>query len=194
MYELKFMEEKDQNKDNEFFNENIKTRKKTGRGLVLFDYESEIEGELNIKEGDILEILESINDGWSLVKLHGKKGLVPSNYINEIYEEVEEKKILLKNNIINKSKEINLISKQIKLKIRLNEFTEYKNNDLFKNCLFRNNIIKEIIQSERRYIISISQLILLYMNSLKLKKDNKKNILEEREFKESNLFFKKSIL
>jgi actin cytoskeleton-regulatory complex protein SLA1 len=52
---------------------------------ALYDYDANGEGELNIKEDELLEVYEK-EDEWWLVKAKksdGKVGLVPGNYVEE---------------------------------------------------------------------------------------------------------------
>jgi len=52
---------------------------------VIYDYEATIPEELNLKEGDILAVLHTRDDGWwegdLLDEYHGaRRGLFPSNF------------------------------------------------------------------------------------------------------------------
>lgn len=47
---------------------------------VLYDYYSEDQNELTIKEGDIIRVLSTENDWW-IGELNGKTGQFPSNYV-----------------------------------------------------------------------------------------------------------------
>ncbi|XP_064191394.1 SH3 domain-containing protein 19 isoform X1 [Anguilla rostrata] len=52
-----------------------------GRARALFDFVPETEEELSLKAGDIITGVESIDDEWLLGELHGRRGLVPKNYV-----------------------------------------------------------------------------------------------------------------
>lgn len=52
------------------------------RAKVVFAYTSEQEDELTIQTGDILEVVDKAEqDGWWKVKLNGRVGLVPDNFV-----------------------------------------------------------------------------------------------------------------
>jgi hypothetical protein len=57
-----------------------KTEKKEKKGKLLYDYESNHEGDLSCKENDIINILEIYNDGWTNASMNDKIGLVPTDY------------------------------------------------------------------------------------------------------------------
>ena len=67
------------NNDN---NNTDKEEVRNNRAKVLFDYESRSENELNLKENEIVDVLEKDDDsGWYFASLNGKEGFIPSNYI-----------------------------------------------------------------------------------------------------------------
>jgi hypothetical protein len=47
-----------------------------------YDYAAQQEEELDMAEGDGLELIENDDPDWYLVKLNGVIGLVPSNYVS----------------------------------------------------------------------------------------------------------------
>ncbi|XP_062862734.1 nostrin [Trichomycterus rosablanca] len=51
---------------------------------ALYDYSSEKQDELNITEGDQIEILQKEDSGWWFGEVNGKKGFFPSNYVKEL--------------------------------------------------------------------------------------------------------------
>jgi hypothetical protein len=52
------------------------------RAKVIFQYKSEQEDELNINVGDVLEVVNKTgHDGWWKVKLGGRVGVVPDNFV-----------------------------------------------------------------------------------------------------------------
>ena len=54
-------------------------------GIALFDYAAQANDELNLKEGDKLEILNRDASGWWTGRLlDGRQGLFPGNYIKEV--------------------------------------------------------------------------------------------------------------
>ncbi|CAJ0765220.1 4860_t:CDS:1, partial [Entrophospora sp. SA101] len=58
--------------------------KEISKAKVLYDYEARNSDELNIKVGNIISILDkSLNDWWK-AEYEGVKGIIPSNYVEEI--------------------------------------------------------------------------------------------------------------
>ncbi|XP_022535740.2 nostrin isoform X1 [Astyanax mexicanus] len=55
-----------------------------GKCKALYDYSSERTDELNIKEGDLLNILQKDDSGWWFGELNGERGHFPSTYIEEL--------------------------------------------------------------------------------------------------------------
>lgn len=49
--------------------------------VALYDHEAEADDELNFKTGDVVEVLETSDDGWWKGRCHGKVGLFPVNYV-----------------------------------------------------------------------------------------------------------------
>ncbi|CAB3366602.1 Hypothetical predicted protein [Cloeon dipterum] len=51
---------------------------------ALFDYQAQDLDELELKEGDVIEILKEDQGGWWYGSLKGKKGLFPANYVEKV--------------------------------------------------------------------------------------------------------------
>ncbi|XP_070781842.1 CD2-associated protein [Enoplosus armatus] len=51
---------------------------------VLFEYQPLNEDELELKVGDIVDIIEEVEEGWWSGSLNGKSGLFPSNFVKEL--------------------------------------------------------------------------------------------------------------
>lgn len=51
---------------------------------VTFDYEKTQDDELELKVGEVIELLEDDDDGWWKGKLNGKEGVFPSNFVEVI--------------------------------------------------------------------------------------------------------------
>uniref|UniRef100_A0A3Q2DPF4 Osteoclast-stimulating factor 1 n=1 Tax=Cyprinodon variegatus TaxID=28743 RepID=A0A3Q2DPF4_CYPVA len=51
---------------------------------VLFDYQPLNDDELELKVGDIVDILEEVEEGWWSGTLNSKSGLFPSNFVKEL--------------------------------------------------------------------------------------------------------------
>jgi hypothetical protein len=51
---------------------------------VVFSYKQDHEDELNLNVGDIIDILGEEEEGWWRGILHGKQGVFPSNFVEEI--------------------------------------------------------------------------------------------------------------
>lgn len=48
---------------------------------ATYDYESNVEGDLNFKKGETIIILEEINDEWVKGQINHKKGICPKNFL-----------------------------------------------------------------------------------------------------------------
>ncbi|XP_064183528.1 nostrin [Anguilla rostrata] len=70
----------------EFDEDNEKGAEPTciGKCKALYDFSSDRDDELNIKEGDLLDILEKEDSGWWYGTLNGLKGHFPSTYVEEL--------------------------------------------------------------------------------------------------------------
>uniref|UniRef100_UPI0037E7ADD3 CD2-associated protein isoform X1 n=1 Tax=Semicossyphus pulcher TaxID=241346 RepID=UPI0037E7ADD3 len=51
---------------------------------ALFDYQPQNEDELELKVGEIIDIIEEVEEGWWNGNLNGKSGLFPSNFVKEV--------------------------------------------------------------------------------------------------------------
>jgi hypothetical protein len=58
--------------------------KKTGKCKVLFKFETDIDGELPLNEGDIVETLSWISDEWMTGRLRNKEGIFPVSFVEVI--------------------------------------------------------------------------------------------------------------
>ncbi|KAH7721533.1 SH3 domain-containing kinase-binding protein 1 [Aphelenchoides avenae] len=50
--------------------------------VVRFSYSAQQEDELNLAEGDVIEVHEDVEDGWARGQLNGKLGLFPTNFVS----------------------------------------------------------------------------------------------------------------
>ncbi|TRY92796.1 hypothetical protein DNTS_024866 [Danionella cerebrum] len=55
-----------------------------GRCKALYSFRSEREDELNINEGDLLDIFQKDDSGWWFGELDGQRGHFPSTYVEEL--------------------------------------------------------------------------------------------------------------
>ncbi|XP_069745912.1 SH3 domain-containing kinase-binding protein 1 [Narcine bancroftii] len=60
------------------------------RCQVAFSYAPQNDDELELKIGEIIEVLGEVEEGWWEGILNGKTGMFPSNFIKELPEELEE--------------------------------------------------------------------------------------------------------
>ncbi|XP_014677043.1 PREDICTED: SH3 domain-containing kinase-binding protein 1-like [Priapulus caudatus] len=71
-------------------------KEKKRKAKVIFSYLPENADELRLDNGDVVTILDQEEEGWLRGLLHGKEGVFPSNFVEEIsdsdVEEVTEKK------------------------------------------------------------------------------------------------------
>ncbi|XP_051581293.1 CD2-associated protein isoform X3 [Myxocyprinus asiaticus] len=61
-----------------------KKKPKKRQCKVLFEYVPQNEDELELKLGDIIDIIEEVEEGWWSGTMNGKSGLFPSNFVKEI--------------------------------------------------------------------------------------------------------------
>ncbi|XP_072218770.1 CD2-associated protein isoform X1 [Leuresthes tenuis] len=57
---------------------------------VLFVYQPQNEDELELKVGDIIDIIEEVEEGWWSGNRNGKSGLFPSNFVKELETSEED--------------------------------------------------------------------------------------------------------
>lgn len=55
-----------------------------GDAKVLFEYDAEADDELTLKEGDFIRNVVKKEDGWWEGELHGRRGMFPENFVEEI--------------------------------------------------------------------------------------------------------------
>ncbi|XP_072567531.1 SH3 domain-containing kinase-binding protein 1 isoform X4 [Paramormyrops kingsleyae] len=60
------------------------------RCKVAFSYAPQNEDELELKIGDVIEILAEVEEGWWEGTLHGKVGMFPSNFTKLLLDEAED--------------------------------------------------------------------------------------------------------
>ena len=51
---------------------------------ALYDYSAASPGELDITEGDVIQVLDSSDSDWWTGELRGKTGSFPANYVHQI--------------------------------------------------------------------------------------------------------------
>ncbi|XP_055071875.2 nostrin isoform X1 [Misgurnus anguillicaudatus] len=62
-----------------------------GKCKALYSFTSEREDDLNISEGDVLELFQKDETGWWFGELNGQRGHFPSNYVEELPVFIETK-------------------------------------------------------------------------------------------------------
>ncbi|XP_041044394.1 CD2-associated protein isoform X2 [Carcharodon carcharias] len=67
-----------------------KRRSKKRLCEAQFDYIPQNEDELEIKTGDVIEIIEEVEEGWWKGALNEKTGLFPSNFVKELIDQTED--------------------------------------------------------------------------------------------------------
>lgn len=60
------------------------------RVKALYDYEAMDDGELSIKENDVINVLKMDSSDWWYAELHGKFGFISKDYVEIIKEETRE--------------------------------------------------------------------------------------------------------
>ncbi|XP_041940180.1 nostrin [Alosa sapidissima] len=64
--------------------ENTEEAQSLGQCRALYDFTSDREDELNMKEGDLLDIFEKDDNGWWYGALNGQRGHFPATYVEEL--------------------------------------------------------------------------------------------------------------
>ena len=59
------------------------TAKPRRQAKVLYNFEAEKNHELAVKQGDVITILEVVDENWVRAELDGKNGIVPESYIKD---------------------------------------------------------------------------------------------------------------
>ncbi|XP_053317270.1 CD2-associated protein [Spea bombifrons] len=62
----------------------LKKKSKKRQCKVLFEYIPQNEDELELKVGEVLDIIEEVEEGWWSGSNNGKSGLFPSNFVKEL--------------------------------------------------------------------------------------------------------------
>ncbi|KAI7901215.1 SH3 domain-containing protein [Cokeromyces recurvatus] len=71
------------------------SRNKLGTAEALYDYRGENPStDLDLKQGDIIQLVEFVNNDWWKGTVNGKTGIFPSNYVKKIESPMNEKKSL----------------------------------------------------------------------------------------------------
>lgn len=61
-----------------------KKQPKKQKALAIFNFEGEVEGDLQFKQGDLIEVIQKDSSGWWLGKTGGKVGNFPYNFVQLI--------------------------------------------------------------------------------------------------------------
>lgn len=140
-------------------------------------------------------MVEMGNDGWSEVQLisTGEKGIVPSDYIFLFEEEVEEEEVeeepevvVFKPLLYSKQQALPIIKKALKAYNKKRKLKVYMDSEDFRHSRQRNNLIREILESERTYVNYITVFQDYFLKPLKTAlatKDTKKIILDDNQIK-----------
>ncbi|KAI7897602.1 SH3 domain-containing protein [Cokeromyces recurvatus] len=59
---------------------------------ALYDYKGDPETDLSFKQGDIIEVIEYVNDDWWKGTVHGKSGIFPQNHVKKIPPSIKAKR------------------------------------------------------------------------------------------------------
>uniref|UniRef100_A0A452I730 SH3 domain-containing protein n=1 Tax=Gopherus agassizii TaxID=38772 RepID=A0A452I730_9SAUR len=78
-------------------------RNRKRRCQVAFSYMPQNEDELELKVGDIIEVMGEVEEGWWEGILHGKTGMFPSNFIKELSVDSDDVEIAQEEQLIKPS-------------------------------------------------------------------------------------------
>uniref|UniRef100_A0A336JW26 CSON011466 protein n=1 Tax=Culicoides sonorensis TaxID=179676 RepID=A0A336JW26_CULSO len=69
-------------------NKNHQTKELSNSYLykVLYSYKPQNSDELELKEGEVVQVLETCDDGWFIGSCQNKFGTFPGNYVEKIYK------------------------------------------------------------------------------------------------------------
>ncbi|CAH8834190.1 unnamed protein product [Trichobilharzia szidati] len=59
--------------------------KQTPACIALYDFDAESPFELSFREGDMLKLIEQVDENWFLGELNGQEGHFPTNYVRVLY-------------------------------------------------------------------------------------------------------------
>uniref|UniRef100_A0A803TJS7 SH3 domain containing kinase binding protein 1 n=1 Tax=Anolis carolinensis TaxID=28377 RepID=A0A803TJS7_ANOCA len=108
----------------------IRTSKKGDRNRrrrcqVAFSYMPQNEDELELKVGDIIEVVGEVEEGWWEGVLHGKTGMFPSNFIKEL-SECDETRTIHEEQLIKPSKRKSAFEGAILYKVAPTKIDSYR--------------------------------------------------------------------
>ncbi|XP_062386356.1 caspase recruitment domain-containing protein 8-like [Sardina pilchardus] len=86
LFPSNFVKEMEESDDADADNGNTEAELKKRQCKALFDFAPQYEDELELKVGDVVEIIEDVEEGWWSGVLNGKFGLFPSNCVKEMEE------------------------------------------------------------------------------------------------------------
>lgn len=61
--------------------------------IVLYDYVSDVEGDLNLQTGDLVYLIKRVDDSWLYGMCGGVEGMFPTGYVNIVVPLAEEQDV-----------------------------------------------------------------------------------------------------
>ncbi|ESN92542.1 hypothetical protein HELRODRAFT_69259, partial [Helobdella robusta] len=49
--------------------------------IALYDFQSEHQGDLNFRAGEVINVLKEVDDDWLLGNIHNQTGIFPKNFV-----------------------------------------------------------------------------------------------------------------
>ena len=154
---------------------------KPDKVIALYDLSSDDEDTLSFKKNDIIIIVEEINNDWLRGCLHGRAGLVPTNYIKKL-PKINNNDLKNLINSLNDSFDIETTLSQL---MDLNKKVKSSNlsSQQFESNLLKNNFPNKIqkiesIKDNLSKIIELHKLKLLELQSLQSNIDNSLQIYQ----------------
>jgi signal transducing adaptor molecule len=154
---------------------------KPDKVVALYDLSSDDEDTLSFKKDDIITIVEEINKDWLRGCLHGRAGIVPTNYVKKIPKTIESD---LQNLIstLNSSFDIETTLSQL-MDLNKKVKTSSMTSQQFESCLLSNSFPNKIqkieqIKNNLKQILELHKLKLLELQSLQSNIDNSLQIYQ----------------
>lgn len=149
---------------------------------ALYDLQTDDEDTLSFKQGDIITIVEKVNNDWIRGCLRGRMGIVPANYVESVPEVTAQELGKLQNELDDSYNVEMLLSKLMDLSTKLK--TGQISSQEFEQYLISNGIPSKLekLQHTKERLTSLLNLLKLKVSeleSLKLNADSSTAIYQQ---------------